>query len=238
METVAMKEKCWSSDFEAGNVYDAFCMLDKDLRAKGGSIKDSCIRTWIYMQDIAKDYSSMVSDRARFFEEAGITNTYIASTGIQIPNVGAPIRLAAYSVVGIDRDDVLQLDATELMCHPKEYGVTFERGTRIRLQNRYIYFVSGTASVDKFGKSVHKGSLTNQLDRAMENIFGVLQSGGASLDDLKSMKVYLKDMHEEQNVAHALEYYSGGCHIDIIPAVVCRPELLVEIEGVASKEAL
>jgi enamine deaminase RidA (YjgF/YER057c/UK114 family) len=72
-----------------------------------------------------------------------------------------------------------------------------------------------------------------QLDRTLDNIDALLKSGDASLEDMKYLIVYLRDPTDHQKISQHL-----SCHLPDIPAfivegAVCRPEWLVEIEGVA-----
>ncbi|MFN2115781.1 MAG: sugar phosphate nucleotidyltransferase, partial [Anaerolineae bacterium] len=51
-----------------------------------------------------------------------------------------------------------------------DYGVTFERGIRIRFGDRSHLHISGTASIDKCGEIVHPGDILKQTERTVANI--------------------------------------------------------------------
>src|SRR6202021_1374817 len=51
---------------------------------------------------------------------------------------------------------------------------SFSRGMRIDLNGLTILLISGTASIDEAGKSVHIGDFRAQMRRTLENITGLL----------------------------------------------------------------
>ena len=54
--------------------------------------------------------------------------------------------------------------------YPKK--VSFVRGMRVELDNCVMLFISGTASVDEGGESIHPGDIRAQTRRALTNIKG------------------------------------------------------------------
>ena len=117
--------------------------------------------------------------------------------------------------------------------------VSFVRGMRVELDNCVMLFISGTASVDERGESIHPGDVRAQTRRAFENIAALLASEQADWHDIVRTTCYLADFrdyeafneirnafYEEQGLA---PYPASTC----IEARICRPELLVEIEAIA-----
>jgi enamine deaminase RidA (YjgF/YER057c/UK114 family) len=56
---------------------------------------------------------------------------------------------------------------------------SFSRGMRIDIGGVVILLISGTASIDENGVSVHIGDFPAQLRRTFDNITGLLESEGA-----------------------------------------------------------
>ena len=117
---------------------------------------------------------------------------------------------------------------------------SFSRGMRIDLGGVTILLISGTASIDEYGKSVHMGDFRAQMRRTLDNITGLLASEGCSWHDIVRTTCYLRDIerdYEAFNEERTAFYKEQG--LDPLPAstgiqaILCRPELLVEIEAIA-----
>ena len=117
---------------------------------------------------------------------------------------------------------------------------SFSRGMRIDLNGVTILLISGTASIDEHGVSVHIGDFRAQLKRTFENITGLLESEGCTWKDMVRTTCYLRDIerdYEAFNEVRTAFYQEQG--LDPLPAstgiqaILCRPELLIEIEAIA-----
>jgi enamine deaminase RidA (YjgF/YER057c/UK114 family) len=117
---------------------------------------------------------------------------------------------------------------------------SFSRGMRIDLNGLTILLISGTASIDEEGKSVHIGDFRAQMKRTLENITGLLESEGCTWHDIVRTSCYLRDIdrdYEAFNEERTAFFKAQG--LDPLPAStgiqakLCRPELLVEIEAIA-----
>jgi 2-iminobutanoate/2-iminopropanoate deaminase len=121
-----------------------------------------------------------------------------------------------------------------------DYGSAFSRGMRIDLNGLAVLLISGTASIDDAGRTVHVGDLRAQLRRTFENITKLLASEGATWHDIVRTTCYLRDIERDYkafNEERTRFYKEQG--IDPLPAstgiqaILCRPDLLVEIEAIA-----
>jgi len=117
---------------------------------------------------------------------------------------------------------------------------SFSRGMRIDLNGLVILLISGTASIDEQGNSVHIGDFRAQLQRTFSNITGLLASEGATWDDIVRTTCYLRDIERdyaafnEERTAFMKEQGLDPLPASTgIQATLCRPELLVEIEAIA-----
>ena len=117
---------------------------------------------------------------------------------------------------------------------------SFSRGMRIDLNGLTILLISGTASIDEHGRSVHIGDFRAQLRRTYQNITGLLESEGASWKDIVRTTCYLRDIERDYaafNEERTAFFREQG--LDPLPAstgiqaILCRPELLIEIEAIA-----
>jgi enamine deaminase RidA (YjgF/YER057c/UK114 family) len=117
---------------------------------------------------------------------------------------------------------------------------SFSRGMRIDLNGLTILLISGTASIDEYGKSVHIGDFRAQLRRTYHNITGLLEAEGATWRDIVRTTCYLRDIerdYEAFNEERTKFFQEQG--LDPVPAstgiqaILCRPELLIEIEAIA-----
>ena len=117
---------------------------------------------------------------------------------------------------------------------------SFSRGMRLDLNGLTILLISGTASIDEHGRSVHVGDFRAQMRRTLANITGLLESEGCTWRDIVRTTCYLRDIdrdYEAFNEERTEFYREQG--LDPLPAStgiqakLCRPELLVEIEAIA-----
>jgi len=117
---------------------------------------------------------------------------------------------------------------------------SFSRGMRIDLNGLTILLISGTASIDENGQSVHIGDFRAQMRRTLANITGLLTSEGCTWRDIVRTTCYLRNIegdYEAFNEERTAFYKEQG--LDPLPAstgiqaILCRPELLIEIEAIA-----
>ena len=217
---------------------EVFNRLIDTLADNGATLAGNCVRTWIYVKDVDVFYQEINDARSALFEQHGLNRDthYIASTGIE----GACahrydlVAMDAYSVLGLAPEQVSYLNDFERLCATRDYGVTFERGTRIAYADRAHHFISGTASIDKTGAVVHRGDVLRQLDHALGNVDALLDAGDAELGDMMHLTVYLRDPADYPRVARHLATYLPGLPTLIVQGAVCRPDWLIEVEGVAA----
>ena len=121
-----------------------------------------------------------------------------------------------------------------------DYGSAFSRGMRIDLNGVTILLISGTASIDEHGRTVHVGDFRAQLQRTFENITKLLAAEGATWHDIVRTTCYLRDIERDYQVFNderTAFYKQQG--LDPLPAstgiqaILCRPDLLIEIEAIA-----
>jgi enamine deaminase RidA (YjgF/YER057c/UK114 family) len=132
------------------------------------------------------------------------------------------------------------ITALNVLNEAYDYKSSFSRGLRIDLNGLRILLISGTASIDETGKSVHIGDFRAQLRRTYHNITGLLESEGATWKNIVRTTCYLRDIDRDYDAFNdertkffkeqGLDVYPASTGIQ---AHLCRPELLIEIEAIA-----
>jgi enamine deaminase RidA (YjgF/YER057c/UK114 family) len=117
---------------------------------------------------------------------------------------------------------------------------SFSRGLRLEFGHIVVLLISGTASIDENGVTVHVGDIRAQCQRTFFNITKLLESEGATWKDIVRTTCYLRDIDRDYdpfNEERTAFYKEQG--LDPLPAStgiqahLCRPDLLVEIEAIA-----
>jgi enamine deaminase RidA (YjgF/YER057c/UK114 family) len=114
------------------------------------------------------------------------------------------------------------------------YGADFSRGLRVADGNKVMLYVSGTASIDEAGRTIHVGDIEAQVDRMLRNIASLLVQHGSTFESLVSGIGYLRNPNDAP-VLRSMFRKSGfdGFPCALVEAPLCRPELLCEAEAVA-----
>jgi enamine deaminase RidA (YjgF/YER057c/UK114 family) len=208
--------------------------LAEELLQRAGMDFGDVVRTWIYLRDIDRDYGALNRARRLFFAERGI-DPVPASTGIG----GGPVSgahdlcLGVYAVKG-GRSLHKTVMTSPTLNEASEYGADFVRGLRVHEANRVALFVSGTASIDEQGRTVHLDDLEAQADRMLVNIAALLERQGASFADVVHAITYLRHTADAERIRAKLRKAGfGGFPHALVVAPICRPDLLCETEALA-----
>lgn len=118
---------------------------------------------------------------------------------------------------------------------------SFTRGLSVTVRaGQRIVWLSGTASIDEQGRTVHAGDFRAQLWRTYRNLTELLRSEGATWHDVVRTSCYLRDIerdYDEFNKVRTLFLAHQG--VEPLPAStgiqarLCRSDLLIEIEAFA-----
>ena len=121
---------------------------------------------------------------------------------------------------------------------------SFSRALRLDIKGVTILLISGTASVDENGKTVHAGDFRAQCWRTYQNITGLLEAEGATWRDIVRTTCYLRDIERDYQAFNEIRtqfFKEQGLNplpaSTGIQAILCRPDLLVEIEAIAIFES-
>jgi enamine deaminase RidA (YjgF/YER057c/UK114 family) len=117
---------------------------------------------------------------------------------------------------------------------------SFSRGLRLDIKGITILLISGTASVDESGRTVHVGDFRAQTWRTYQNITHLLEAEGATWKDAIRTTCYLRDIERDYEAFNEIRtQFFKEQGLDPLPAstgiqaILCRPDLLVEIEAMA-----
>lgn len=209
------------------------------LQRYQSTLKENCIRTWIYVQGVDIHYKDMVKARVACFEKEGLNKEthYIASTGIEGRHVHphALVIMDAYAVEGIEQRQIKHLYAPTHLNRTHDYGVTFERGTSVDYADRRHVYISGTASIDNKGEIVYPHDVMKQLERVFENVTALLSEAACGMDNTAQMIVHLRDIADYELVRSYFDKNYMDIPKVIVLAPVCRPGWLIEVECMAIK---
>jgi enamine deaminase RidA (YjgF/YER057c/UK114 family) len=198
-----------------------------------GMVMPNVARTWLFMDDILAWYGPLNQVRREFFERHHLfDHTVPASTGVGVKNpVGAAMVAGAWAVQPANGSLFVGEMGSPLQCPAPAYGSCFSRAVEIVTPGWRRIFISGTASIAPKGQSVCAGDMDGQIDLTMQVVRAILVSREMDYADVTRATAYLR------NPADA-PMFKRWCHklglvnwpLVTTQAVVCRDELLFEIE--------
>ena len=210
-----------------------FAVAENLLQQAGMDFGD-VMRTWIYFPEMERDYAGFNRARREFFESRGV-DPIPASTGIGAGLVPGEhdLLLGFYAVKG-GTPTARTVMTTPTLNEAPVYGSDFSRGMRIMETNKVALHISGTASLDEAGRTVHLDDFEAQADRMLVNVAALLKGQGASFGDVVYAITYVKNPADAQRLREKFRDagYEGFPNV-LVTAEVCRPELLCETEALA-----
>ena len=99
-----------------------------------------------------------------------------------------------------------------------------------------LVIVSGQAALDEHGAIVGVGDFDAQAEQTFRNLARVLEAGGASLDRVVKVTIFLTDMGNFPKIVELRKrWFSAPYPADTIVEVkgLALPELMIEIEATA-----
>ncbi len=203
-------------------------------------------------------YKELNRARSAFFEgveflvdclplERRTTAIFPASTGI-----GADDRSVTLSGIALatERNDIQavplenprQTPAFDYASCYSPQSPKFARALALSCGNYATIFISGTASILD-SESRHIGDVAAQTHETLDNIEALISEPnlsrhglpglGTTLENLGLVRVYIKRQEDYEKTRAVCQARLGDMPTIYAVADVCRPELLVEIEGVA-----
>ena len=96
-------------------------------------------------------------------------------------------------------------------------------------------FTSGQVSVDGDGNLVGEADIAAQTKQVLQNLQGVLEEGGATIEDVMKTTVYLADIGDFAGMNEVYRAFFDGNlpGRTTVQAALASPKFLVEIEAIA-----
>ena len=97
-------------------------------------------------------------------------------------------------------------------------------------------FISGTVPRDENNMIVGKNDIKKQIAKVFENLQDILRAGGATLNDIVQLNIYITDEKFRKPYLEFSREIFGDCLIAQTILVVKGlndPEFLIEIDGIA-----
>jgi enamine deaminase RidA (YjgF/YER057c/UK114 family) len=211
---------------------NVFLKMNRILKSVGMDFLN-VVRTWMYLEELLKWYDEFNVVRTEFFEKHGVFDNLVpASTGIGVCNpFGAALITDLFAVKPkTDRVKIFEVESP-LQCSATDYRSSFARAVEVALPDHRSLYVSGTASIEPGGKTVHLDDVKKQIDLTMEVAEAILKGRDMGWEDTVRGIAYFKDI---KNVPLFTKY----CKDHNLPKMpfalshsdVCRDDLLFEIE--------
>ncbi len=241
---------------------DIFELTRKGLQAKSFRY-NQVVRTWLYLGDIVgpegdtQRYKELNRARTDFYRDIHFGSNltpphwkrpvYPASTGIGTE--GKDVIMSSIALV-TDRDDVMIVplenpQQTAAFDYGTEYGQKspkFARAMAVTIGDFASIFISGTASITD-AETRFVGDVEGQTHQTLDNIAALISGENlaahgapgmeATLDDLALARVYIKRQEDYEKTRAACRSRLGELPTIYAIGDICRPDLLVEIEGIA-----
>lgn len=192
-------------------------------------------RTYFYLRDIKRDYEEFNSARTEYFNKAlPNRHPFPASTGIHGNSMWKDkVVLNFTALSGFDISDI----HTTRQCSPCDYGKLFSRGKIVTSPGQRRAYVSGTASIDKYGNTVFSGDHEKQICQTLECVAELLRNAGLKTRDIRWASLYFK----ASETAKLYDRIVKGTEFEIIPGIpmladICRDDLLFEMDLFAQSE--
>lgn len=208
-------------------------------------------RVWNYLPDILG--SRQGEERYRIFNAGRLAAFQAHATQVDSPPPaacalgqpeGASGPLVIYALLGAQAalpiENPRQVSAYR---YPPQYGQQrpqFSRASVAQLGGQGLAFLSGTASIVGHA-SVHAGDVHAQTLETLRNIDALLDqirqdSGQAWAHSQLAYKAYVRHADDLPVVRELMRAHLGpDATLVFVQAVVCRPDLLVEIEASAAR---
>jgi len=214
------------------------------------------VRQWNYIENITmfegdhQHYQDFNDSRSHFYAKVDWRDGYPAATGIGTQQGGVMVEIIAFSGDGLINcalDNPLQIAAHRYSQKVllgaddpvlKNHGTPkFERARVVGLPDSQTIFISGTAAI-RGESSLNIDDVKEQARITMENIDRLISPENyplkAASRSYKLLRIYVKNCSDMEAVGSYMSIHYPNAIKIYICADVCREELLLEIEGIAS----
>ena len=210
---------------------NALADMQDTLRSAGLDFSRT-LRTWFFADDILSWYGQLNAARDGFFQEHHIFDKLVpASTGIGTANpLGAALTAELLAVEPLNGHLQIRAVASPLQCEALDYKSSFSRAVVMQAPDHRRLYVSGTASIDRHGRTAHTDNCAKQIELTMQVVEALIKNGSMDWANSARAIAYFKDCRD-------FGLFDAFCrdaglalpHIKI-EADICRDDLLFELE--------
>ncbi len=214
---------------QAQEVFDSMM----ELLGRAGMDFSNVIRTWFFNHKILSWYGEFNKVRTDFFNKHKVFDGVVpASTGIGAPNLNGDALIASLIAASPKSPGFTFKAIPSPLQHPAlDYGSSFSRAVEIETPDRKHVMVSGTASIDMDGNSIHLGDAGRQTHFTLDVVEAILESRGMKWENTVEGIAYIRDEKDTETVLRCLES-RGLRELPLLFSrnTVCRDDLLFELE--------
>jgi enamine deaminase RidA (YjgF/YER057c/UK114 family) len=214
-----------------------FAAIERALASVGMTFRQ-VIRTWFYNDDILGWYDVFNRVRTAYFQQHRVARMP-ASTGIGAPNASRGALVAKVLAVSpkTPRAHIAPV-SSPLQCEASAYGSSFSRAFEVRTRTRHFLTVSGTASIEPGGRTIHPDDTARQIDTTLDVVDAILASRGMTFAHATRAIAYFRDPADvalwetcrRLRDLPAFPVILAGC-------TICRDDLRFELELDAARNA-
>lgn len=217
---------------------------------------NSIVRQWNYIENISlftdeyQNYQAFNDSRSHFYAKTDWPLGFPAATGIGTQSGGIMVELIAFTgekLINKALDNPLQIAAHKYSqdvllgaidpCKQQRTTPKFDRGRIVGIAGRQTIFISGTAAI-RGETSLISDNVTEQTRITMENIQHLVSTvnvqGSGTTIEYKLLRIYVKNPLQMEEARTYMKANYPDIKKIYVCADICRDELLVEIEGIAS----
>jgi len=212
--------------------YSTFMALKRILE-KNDISYSGLARTWLYIDNILDWYDELNHARTNFYNEENIFDGFIpASTGIGLSNLnGKSLSISAYALREGKDDCIIRMIESPLQCPATDYKSSFSRAVEISFNTSKRLIISGTASINSRGETLHKDSIEKQIEHTMEVVKSIMINEQYGWDNVvRSIAYFPATKVEKYFINYCMLNNIDSSYIMAVNGTVCRDDLLFEIE--------
>lgn len=191
------------------------------------------VRTWFYNDRITEWYGDFNRVRNGFFEEAGVFAGIVpASTGIGAGN-SRGAALVGNLIAVRPKNDLVKITAvaSPLQDSALNYKSSFSRAIELEYPAGRLLMISGTASIDRRGRTRHAGNAAAQIELTMAVVAALLRSRGMGWANALRGIAYFKNSAGPALLREYCRRRNLPCrNLAVAFTDMCRDDLLFEIE--------
>jgi enamine deaminase RidA (YjgF/YER057c/UK114 family) len=207
--------------------------MEAALGLLGLSFND-VVRTWFFLDEILRWYDVFNRVRTQFLTERLLLSRMPASTAVGPSLEGNSALLAGLLALRPESKSASVFPVpSPAQGSAFDYGSSFSRAMEVNWSGGKRLYVSGTASIDAVGRTLHPGDLPAQVDETLRIVGDLLDSRGFSFGEVTKGICYLAQ-DDDGSVARVAEYFP--LELSTLQASICREDLKFEIELVAERK--